>query len=62
MGDRGKPINSDDPMYAAKWVGKVLAHVRPRAVNRSPVVFEEDLRKSVSTGSVKAPMGCTRYK
>ena len=50
MGDRGKPIDFGDPMYAASWVGKVWAHVTPRAVSRSPAAFEEGLRMSVSTG------------
>lgn len=49
-------------MYAATWVGKVWAHVRPREVNRSPVAFEEDLGESVSNGTVKVSMRCTRYK
>ena len=43
MEDRGKPINFGDPMYAAKWAGKVWAHVKLMVVSRSPVAFEEDL-------------------
>lgn len=50
MGDRGKPINFGDPMYAATWAGKVRAHVTPREVSRSPAAFEEGLKMSVSTG------------
>jgi hypothetical protein len=50
MGDRGKPINFGDPMYAATWAGRVWVHVTLREVSRSPAAFEEGLRMSVSTG------------
>ncbi len=62
MGDRDKPINSGDLMYAATWAGKVWAHVTPREVSRSPAAFEGGLRKSVNTDTVKTPRRCTRYK
>jgi len=62
MGDRGKPINFGDPMYGAKWAGKVLAHVRSREVSRSLVAFEEDLGNAVSTCTVENSRSCTGYK
>ena len=62
MEDRGKLINFGDLMYAVMWAGKAWAHVKPRGVSRSPVGFEEDLGKLVSTSTMKPPRRRTRYK